>query len=236
LFTGCRSHKDLQRTDVGRTDSTAVTSKPNPPATENLDFIAGSDYASYRANFSCTVNGITVSGQIRIAKDSIVWVSVNKVIEVGRAKLTPARAQGYVKLIGKQYDGDYEGLKKRWNIDADYATLEALLTGNCPPDCRKLKEPKRTGDTVTHWFSQGKAQRQLTMKKSHTTSLPTEVDLYSPSAGQRIHIVYGQRQNVAGRQLPSSIDIRIQSKGFNEQTIIKLEKIKLDEQQTYPFK
>ena len=158
-LAGCRSHKDLQRTDGGKSDSTAVVVRPKPhikPNLERLDSITNSLFATYCANFSCTVDGITMNGQIRIAKDSIIWVSISKIIEVGRAKLTPDRAQAYAKIIGKQYDGDYEGLKKKLGLDADYATLEALLTGNCPPDCHKLKEPKRTGDTITLWFSQGK--------------------------------------------------------------------------------
>ena len=66
---------------------------PAPPATENLDYIAVTDYASYRANFSCSVQGITVNGQIRMAKDSVVWLSINKIVELGRAKLTPNRVQ-----------------------------------------------------------------------------------------------------------------------------------------------
>lgn len=238
-LAGCRSHKELQRTDEGKTDSTAVAKRPKPPlkpAASNLERMLGTEYDSYRANFSCTVNGITVNGQIRIAKDSIVWVSVNKIIEMGRAKLTPTRAQAYARLAGKQYDGDYEGLKKRWGIDADYATIEALLTGNCPPDCDRTQEPKRNGDTVTHKFSQRNGQRQLTVRKSYTTLLPTEIEMYSPSTGQRLHIVYGPRQQVDGRMLPTSIGIRINSSQINEQTVVKLEKIKVDEEQSYPFK
>ncbi|MBR4176933.1 MAG: DUF4292 domain-containing protein [Bacteroidales bacterium] len=239
LFTGCRSHKELQRTD--KTDTTATVVKPKPPAppaTENLDYIAVTDYASYRANFSCSVQGITVNGQIRMAKDSVVWLSINKIVELGRAKLTPNRVQFSARLLSKDYDGGYEGLKSRWGIDADYATIEALLMGNCPPDCSKAKEPKRTGDIVTQWYTQGKGKdkRQLTMKVSYTTKLPTEADLYSPATGQRIHLVYGQRQEVNGRKLPTSIGVQINNKQINEQTTIKLDKVKLNEQQNYPFK
>ena len=211
LFTGCRSHKELQRTD--KTDTTATVVKPKPPAppaTENLDYIA-----------------VTV-----------VWLSINKIVELGRAKLTPNRVQFSARLLSKDYDGGYEGLKSRWGIDADYATIEALLMGNCPPDCSKAKEPKRTGDIVTQWYTQGKGKdkRQLTMKVSYTTKLPTEADLYSPVTGQRIHLVYGQRQEVNGRKLPTSIGVQINNKQINEQTTIKLDKVKLNEQQSYPFK
>ena len=237
LFAGCRSHKELQRT--GKADTTATAVKPRPPAPpaiESLDYVAGTDFASYRANFSCTVQGVTVNGQIRMAKDSIVWLSVNKIVELGRAKLTPERVQFSAKLLGKEYDGNYEGLKSRWGIDADYATIEALLTGNRPPDCRKAKEPKRTGDTITQWYTQGKDKRQLTMKVSHATKMPTEADLYSQATGQRIHIVYGQRQEVEGRMLPTSIGIQINNRQINEQTTIKLDKMNLDEPQSYPYK
>ena len=35
--------------------------------------------------FTAIVNGISASGQMRVAEDSVLWVSVNKLVELGRA-------------------------------------------------------------------------------------------------------------------------------------------------------
>ncbi len=239
LFTGCRSHKELQRTDGGKTDSTSAVVRPKPtvkPKPLDYEAIENVEFNSYHANFSCNVNGITVNGQIRMAKDSIIWVSINKIIEIGRAKLTPDRVQVNVKLLNKNYDGDYAGLKRQWDIDIDYATAEALLTGNRPPQCSKSKDPIRTGDTATLYYTQGKEHRQLTLKKNLTTKQLTEAEMYSPSNGQRINLIYSQRQTVDGQRLPTSIGVKIKSSNINEQTVIKLDKLKLNENQSYPFK
>ena len=39
--------------------------------------------------FTAIVEGISASGQMRVAEDSVLWISVNKLIELGRAMATP---------------------------------------------------------------------------------------------------------------------------------------------------
>lgn len=237
-LAGCRSHRHLAGNDAPRGADTSTVAPPNAgkPRAERLDSIAGTEYRTLMANFKCSVRGIAVNGQMRLLRDSIVWVSVNKVVELGRAQATPSRVQAYLKLMGKRYDMGYGDLKRNWGIDADFATLQALLVGNCPPQCRKSKEPQRQGDTVTLWLSQNGGARQLTLKKDYATCRILGADLTSKAAGQRVTLTYGERQNVGGRLVPSHIEVKISSKQLNEQAVIRLERITVDEPLTFPFK
>ena len=235
---GCRSHKELKRDDgnnVSR-DTTAAATAPSKPHAERLDTIMNAQYRSITANFNCTVQGINVNGQLRMAKDSIIWVSVNKLLELGRAQLTPTKAQAYAKLIGKKYDLSYNDIQKNWGIDVDFVTLQALLTANCPPQCRKSKEPQRNGDIVTLWFDQNNGQRQLTLKKDFATKRPVAATLQSKQTGQTIELTYSNWTSVEGQLLPTTINISVKSKQLNEQTVITLERITLNKTQSYPFK
>lgn len=238
VLTGCRSHRELKHnpTPTEQRDTTVTKPHTSTPRAPRLDSIANTDFATLTANFHCTVDGISVNGQLRMANDSIIWISVNKIVELGRARLTPSRAQAYTKVISKKYDLTYNDIRQRWGIDVDFATLQALLLGNCPPDCRKSKEPQRSGDTVTIWMTQGSESRQLTMKTNYITRRLTSATLTSKATGQQIKLIYGNRQNFSGQMLPTSVSASIKSRQFNEQTVITLDRITLNQPQSYPFK
>lgn len=235
-LTGCRSHRDLQRNaDNGRQhDTTATKPHATTPRAPRLDSIANTSFATLTANFRCTVDGISVNGQLRMSNDSIIWISASKIVELGRALLTPSRAQAYTKLISKKYDLTYNDIRQRWGIDVDFATLQALLLGNCPPDCRKSREPQRSGDTVTMWMAQG-GERQLTLKYNYITRRLTAATLTSKATGQQVTLTYSNRQNFSGQFLPTTVSASIKSRQFNEQTTISLDRITLNQPQKYPF-
>lgn len=235
--TGCRSHKHLNKGDDN--DGTVITdngkAKEEPP---RLDTIMNISYRQYTANFSCTVEGIAVNGQIRMAKDSVIWVSINKVIELGRVILTPSRVQGYVKILNKYFDGNYDDLRRQFGIDIDFATLESLLAGNCPPRCANSKEPQRNGNSVTLWYNQktnGTHQRQVTLSKDYISRRLRTTQIASASIGQQIELQYLRNENVAGQLVPTEIALKLKSRKLNTSTTIQLDKVALNKQQTYPF-
>lgn len=241
LLTGsCRSHKDLER---GVSDSvTNVADQPETPKPPvvRLDTIQNAYYRYYSANFSCEVEGMHVNGQVRIVHDSAIWISVNKVIEIGRALITPTRVQGHVKLMNKQYDGNYSDVLKRWGLDLDYATLEALLTGNCPPHCVTYQEPQRNGDEVTLHFTQKSSatgkQRQVTVQKSFKRKKIQKTEIISGELHQQVTCLYGRPQTINGQELPTEITLNIRSRAYSGTTQLKLEKIVLNKRLETPFK
>ncbi len=239
LSVSCRGHKHLQR---GDNDSVVVVDDtPKPPAApvERLDTLQNAYYKYYSANFSCEVDGITVNGQIRIVHDSAIWISLNKIIEVGRVLITPTRVQGYVKLMNKYIDDDYATLAQQWGVDADYATLEALLTGNCPPHCVKRAEPTRDGNRVTLQYNQKSnataQQRQLTLFKNYKTKKIEQTQIVSPNQRQELTCGYSGHRSLNGQLLPSVIALTVKSRVYNGATQLKLEKITLNQRQNLPF-
>lgn len=235
-LAGCRSHKELSRKDNGNTGrDTVPVATTDAPRPERLDTLANANYSTLQANFRCSVQNIAVNGQLRMAKDSIIWGSINKVIELGRMRLTPDRAQAYAKMMGLKYDFSYSKIQQQWGIDIDFATLQALIVGNCPPGCTKSKEPQRNGDTVTLWFTQNNT-RQLTLKKDYRTKRIMAATLTSKTTGQRIELTYGNRTTIDGQLLPTSVSVSIKSKQLNESTVITLDRITLNQPLNYPFK
>ena len=81
------------------------------------------------ANFECTVDDITVNGQLRMRRDSVIWVSLNKFIELGRAKLTRDSIFVYAKIASRYFEGTYSDLEKVAGITTDFESLQELFLG-----------------------------------------------------------------------------------------------------------
>ena len=80
------------------------------------------------ANFNCAVAGTTVSGQVRVAEDSVIWVSVSKIVELGRAVATKDSVTVYAKVMGRCFRGTYDDVYRRFHYRTTYAELEAMVT------------------------------------------------------------------------------------------------------------
>lgn len=233
LVVGCRSHKnvvDVNGQPSGNNTTVVEESKPQ------LDTIRNAIYNRYSANFSCSIEGISVNGQIRVIHDSCIWISVNKIIEVGRVMITPTRVSGYAKILGKYFDGTYEEIRSRWGVDIDYATLEAMLVGNCPPNCTRSKEPQCEGDEVTLWYNQrGHSQRKVTLHKEYASKLLTSTEVTHAAPAVQLRCAYSERTACNGQMLPTVIDASISLRSSSRQTRLTLSRITLNQRQNTPF-
>ena len=233
VATGCRTHRNLADGDQGGKISNPTVTETEIP---RLDTIRNAMYERYCANYSCNVEGMTINGQIRIVHDSCIWISVNKLIEVGRIMITPKRVSGYSKILGKYYDGSYEEVRKRWGIDIDYATIEALIVGNCPPNCKRSKEPERKGDKVTLWYEQkGKSPHKVTLEKEYRSKLLSNTEISTTTPSAVIRCAYPKRENIGGQMLPSAITAKVTFRGSSKQTNLDLSKIAVNKVQNTPF-
>lgn len=88
-------------------------------------------------NFTANVEGISVNGQLRMAQDSVLWVSVNKVLELGRAMATPDSVWVNAPLADKHFAGDYTDVSRRAKSDVTYAKLQAIA---CADDAEQQIE------------------------------------------------------------------------------------------------
>ena len=118
LLAGCRSNRP-----TAVADTTAV-----PPAVPAADTTATVPTRVYTVvNFTATVEGVNANGQLRVAEDSVMWVSVNKLIELGRAMATPDSVWLRAPLLGRNDAGDYRMVKRRTGLDISFADLQDIL-------------------------------------------------------------------------------------------------------------
>ncbi len=113
LVTSCRSH--------------------HPVAADNPDATPGSPTAHSQytlITFSATVDGISVNGQVRWAKDSLIWGSASKMLEVGRALATPDSVWVRSALLGIREAGTYADVQRRIHHHITFAQLQDILASD----------------------------------------------------------------------------------------------------------
>ncbi len=235
LLNSCKNTSRLHQSNInGTTQQTRTGSDSNA---SQPDTIRDLYFTSYTANFSCTIAGMNVDGQVRILHDSIIWISCTKIFEVARFRFTPNHVQGYSSLLNKYYDGDYATLAQRWGLDIDYATLQSLITGSRIPHCDQSNTPVVKGDSVMLQCTQqaGRYKRSVKMvKQLHHPKITSSV-LTTAEIQQTITCRYGSYQTINTELTPSIINIGLKCRQGSYSTQLKFNRITLNKEQDYPL-
>lgn len=105
------------------------TSKPTPAPTPAQMAEGEADGWKYMvANFRASAEGVQANGQVRVARDSVLWMVAYKMIELGRVKATHDSIWVSIALTGQRLAGTYGDLEAMIGARWDFNTLqEALL-------------------------------------------------------------------------------------------------------------
>ena len=117
LLAGCHGTKRAARTI-------------EPPAAPVEEPAAPQKRTYTVVTFDATVEGVTVNGQLRMAEDSAMWVSVSKIIEVGRAMCTPDSLWLRAPLLGRDDALDYAALRRLTGKDITFAEMQQIATAD----------------------------------------------------------------------------------------------------------
>lgn len=125
------------------------------------------DWLSMKADARTTMDAKSNSFKIniRIRKDSLIWISVSSVIglEAARAEITPDTIKFMDKLNAHYYIGNIDSLLEKFDVAADFETLQSLLIGNSIDlkDSSSLKISVQKGDYLLSAFKKRNLKRIL---------------------------------------------------------------------------
>ena len=145
VAAGCAVHRDNAR-------------QVAPPEKPNIESMAVHYYTS---NFTCTAEGLTANGQLRMQPDSVIWLSASKVIELARACFTRDSVIIYAKVMGRSFRGDYEDLYRRFHLRTDFDQLYQDVTAEDAGE-RLSAMAQQLGAEVTIMLQPWKEVSQLT--------------------------------------------------------------------------
>lgn len=217
-MTGCRSTRQAARQNREVQPQVADTAKPQTPSVGGNEEVAPAtekkDWYNMSRSFKCEAEGITVDGLVRMQKDSVIWINLTKMIEVGRIRLTPDSVQAYIKLNNKYVNCTYADLR-RWGMDLDYPMVQTLLLGDSLASNTRRQAVVKRGLEEAHRIS------QITT----TTNSPK----------QMVEVKYHSYETYKVHDLPHKADITINNRMVNTTAKLEFKTTQFDVPLTFPF-
>lgn len=202
----------------------------------------------------------SVSGLIKIKRDSIVWVSVSAMlgIEVARIKMTPDSLFVINRLQSSYYAGNYGYARQLLHFDFDFRTVQSLLLDEM------FFYPPLKGDTVAaidsmHVKSEGgniklKSVKRRELRRSQRSNPQAEliqqimeisnynlrlesVRLKDLKNDRRIEVEYSNfdEQETLLPNFPKKLDISVNEQKNTYLAKIEFARLSTDSSMTFPF-
>lgn len=118
LLAGCHGTKKAAKTTPPETPEATTPQPVAPQRTYEVIYFTGE------------AEGVTMAGQLRVAHDSAMWLSVNKVFEVARAMATRDSLFLRAPLLGYDVATHYQMLQQRLGHRVAYDDLQAIALGD----------------------------------------------------------------------------------------------------------
>lgn len=224
---------------------TACSKKVIPVATpaasidiQEIDFeyLHGKARLSYRDN----TKEREVKANIRIRKDSVIWMTFSVIGVQGGKALINKDSITIVSTVDKEYYVfDYAELSKRFNFKIDYFVIQNAMLGNLVMP--NSPENKIISDNTYNQLNQQQGSVLIKNQINKTTKKIEQVELNESATGNSLKIDYADFQPVGDKLFPykSVIDILYKSvKGLvNNTIVIEYNKAEVgDKELRFPFK
>ena len=175
-----------------------------PPLAKTLD-VQEIDFeymhGKARMNFKDDKKDLDVKANIRIRKDSVIWMTFSVVGVQGGKALINKDSITIVSNVDKEYYVfDYPELSKRFNFKIDYASLQAAMLGN-------LVIPRSEGDRIIEDIDYNKLNQQegtVTVKNfiNRANQKLERVELTENTTNNSIKIIYSNFQPLGNKVFP----------------------------------
>lgn len=235
VMTSCKSTKKVTQTPE---------IPPPPPEVNHLTVkdIRNADFSTLSMNFGTEIDVVRVSGQVRIKKDKVIWVSISKIIELARVKMTTDSVYASVKVKNQAFQGTYTQFQKEFGIAINYDIMQALLIGNDIAGYQQTNaEYDLANSTTSITFAERKSSRQAiairhTMKIDNSSLKVLSHSMVSNNPSQNVRAEYSGFQSFGRVTLPTVADIDISATNAGRMAArLNYSKIQINTSLSYPI-
>ena len=215
----------------------------------NFDYLN----AKFSINYIEEKKSTNLKGQLRIRKDSLIWISFSPALGIEAARLSLSDDSiKFINRLNKTYiDGLYDLLNERINSTIDYSILESMIIGNdltqydvnkykatidgglyriTIQERKKIKKYLKSGETDSRVLVQN-----IWLDSENFRIRQIEIKELNGGDNKKLVVFYDDYRTVDGQLFPGKININISSQ---KSIIIDIDfsKIELNEPLTFPFK
>lgn len=209
--------------------------------------------AKFNVTYQVGRKKTTVSGNLRIAHDSIIWISITPAlgIEAVRFMLTPDSIKYINRLSNTYFLRDFAYINQLLNKTLDYDMAQAFLIGNdfSLYDSNVFKASIENQQYKLNTTDRRKLRRYV-RRSEDDISIPiqsiwldaenfkiTKVLLKEAERDSRKFLAtYAEFTDVDGKLIPSKLDFRVETDDKKVRINIRYSKIQLDQELTFPFR
>lgn len=177
------------------------TISPPPPDLEIQEIDFEYFHGKARMVFNDNKKERDVKANIRIRKDSVIWMTFSVIGVQGGKALINKDSITIVSTVDKEYYVfDYPGLTKRFNFEINYNTIQAAILGN-------LISPRSNADKITPGpsFNLLEQQRGTVNVKNHINAASRKlekVEMKEDNTDNSISVNYSNFQPVGDKIFP----------------------------------
>jgi len=235
-IVSCKSKQKMVSSDANNS-GTELDAKANANfkkiLTQQTDFKTLSTKAA--TQLSIKGKSFDVTMNIRIKKGEGIWVSVTYFagIEVARALITPDSIKVMDKINNEYLKKPFSFVQKYSNEKIDYATLEAILLGNCIPftlnNKRELSVEKE-GLVISG------ATNQIVYQVNFNSDIkPAFTSLKTADGLKNLIVNVGSFENIGGALVPKMLNIESVAGSQSIKMNMEYNKTVLNEPVDFPF-
>ncbi len=250
IFTACGAKKKMLTDKKETAVSTALIDSMYKNKIKSKEIAI-----KYNAKFNDGNKKISVSGQIRIHKDSLIWISAGPGfgIEAGRILLTKDSIKLRNNLQAQYYAGNYVMIEKLLKIPLDFNSIQGIILNelfpfpanqNNFPYSYSLKETEE-GFSCLQSISDEKLKKELTVNPqkpllqrifiSKNNFRYKKLQLRDYNYNRFAEVEYNNFDENKTINMPSELNLKVE-KGSSQINIgIRYNKIETNKKLKYPF-
>lgn len=209
--------------------------------------------AKFNVTYQVDRKKTTVSGNLRIDYDSIIWISITPAlgIEAVRFMLTPDSIKFINRLSNTYFLKDFVYINQLLNKTLDYDMAQAFLIGNdfSLYESNSFKASIENQQYKLNTVDRRKLRRYV-RRSEDDISIPIQSIWLDPENfkvskvllkeaerdSRKFVASYGEFEAVDRKLIPTDLDFKVETDKNKIRIHIIYSKIQIDQEQTYPFR
>lgn len=136
VFASCKSNKiTLNENAVAKKMSTKRVVKKHVATNFEKQTID----AKFNVGYNDGKTNQSISVQLKIQKDEVIWLKGTKIISLFKAKITPEKVSFYTGIGRKYFEGDFSMLEKILGAEVNFNQLQNMFLGQAMLDLKIVK-------------------------------------------------------------------------------------------------
>jgi hypothetical protein len=254
---GCKSNKQIIRPPKEAVQTIAPASIDKVITTDSIfDNMSKNQFrfnwfsAKFSADYEVDDNNTSFSGQVRIKKDSIIWVSITKFsIEVARILITEDSVRFINWMDNNYFISDFNYINRFINNAVDFDMLQAFFVGNDFKYYENDKFKTNFDGTQYHLSTVNRHKLKKYVKTENDklkilvqsifvdpiTYKINELIVKEVKANNKLKASYGKYEKLNGQLFPTLLNILISSEK-DIKINIEFSRFTVDDALNFPFR